>query len=241
MYLRWLDYTYIWSYLYLYICTTSPWAPRQGSTLELDELTSTEWIRVFADRYLLTNVSLACWNFSGSIHKIALLTSIIYMCIYIIIYTYIYIYTRIHLYRQTYIFIVCIYIYTDLYSILVLRIHMLRYFAPIGSLDIKFCVVRYGTYVSRSVPDALVTAMRKPSSFMEYHGISWNASYVIRVKSRRLCCVMLPRVTTESLLFDASRFAFGGIALLLALLVANGLNPRKGRLIDFDWLAWCHG
>ena len=106
---------------------------------------------------------------------------------------------------------------------------MLRYFAPIGSLDIKFCVVRYGTYVSRSVPDALVTAMRKPSSFMEYHGISWNASYVIRVKSRRLCCV-----TTESLLFDASRFAFGGIALLLALLVADGLNPRKGRLIDFD-------
>ena len=28
----------------------------QGSTLELDEATSTDWIRVFADRSLLANV-----------------------------------------------------------------------------------------------------------------------------------------------------------------------------------------
>lgn len=34
----------------------------KGSTLELDELTSTEWIRVFADRYLLTNSICLWWD-----------------------------------------------------------------------------------------------------------------------------------------------------------------------------------
>ena len=50
---------HIRSYLYTYAPLHHEHSPRQGSTLELDELTSTEWIRVFADRYLLTNVWLA--------------------------------------------------------------------------------------------------------------------------------------------------------------------------------------
>ena len=157
MYLRWLDYTYI--------CTTSPWAPRQGSTLELDELTSTEWIRVFADRYLLTNVWLACWTSQGGYRKLHyILTNnyIIYM---------IYIYIRVYI-------CIDIYIYTDLYSILVLRIHMLRYFAPIGSLSNSvlwdMVCIKISSRCSGDGHEKTFKFHGVSRSITEYHGISWN-------------------------------------------------------------------
>ena len=105
--------------------------------------------------------------------------------------------------------------------------------------------------VARSVPDALVRAMRTRSCFMKYHGISWNimeylgiswnidsASYVIRVKSRRLCFLHLATghwVTTvwcQSICLWWDRFAPG---------TAGGRWSEPKGAPHWVWRGWCYG